>query len=85
MKQQRVKAVRERLRWSLTDASTASDPHLDRTTIHRIEQCIVRARRSTIIALAHGYRISSRYLWELHQADWADKILAEHDAEKASA
>jgi transcriptional regulator with XRE-family HTH domain len=79
----RVRAVREQRRWSLTDASTASE--LDRTTIHRIERCVVRGRRATIIALAHGYGVSSRYLWQLHQADLADKVLADHDAREESA
>jgi len=76
--EQRVKAVRELKRWSLTDAATAAE--LDRTTIHRIEKGAVRGRRSTIIALARGLGVSSRRLWDLHVADLAERTLREHDA-----
>lgn len=78
----RVKAVRELKEWSLTDTATASG--LDRTTIHRIEQCSVRGRRSTIIALARGLGISSRRLWDLHMADLAERTLIEHDVREAT-
>lgn len=74
----RVEAERRRKELSLTDVSVLSG--LDRTTIHRVEHLIVRPRRSTIVKLARGLNISSRRLWDLAQADWADKLLAEHDA-----
>ena len=81
--EQRVKAVRELKQWSLTDTAVASG--LDRTTIHRIEQCTVRGRRSTVIALARGLGISSRRLWDLHVADLAERTLTEHDARETVA
>jgi len=79
----RVEAERIRRKLSLTDASVLSG--LDRTTIHRVERLIVRPRRATIVKLAKGLGISSRRLWDLAQADWADRLLAEHDAKETVA
>jgi transcriptional regulator with XRE-family HTH domain len=79
----RVKAVREQRGWSLTDAATAAG--LDRITVHRVEHCIVRARRSTIVTLARAYGISSRKLWEYHVADQADRTLLAHEMTKEPA
>lgn len=76
----RVEAVRKQKKLSLTDVSVLSG--LDRSTIHRAERLTVKPRRRTIVALARGLDISSRRLWELSEADWADRVLAEHEAAK---
>jgi transcriptional regulator with XRE-family HTH domain len=74
----RVEALRRAKQLSLTDAAVLSG--LDRTTIHRIEKGRTKPRRSTVVALARGLGVSSRRLWDLAEADWADRVLAEHDA-----
>jgi transcriptional regulator with XRE-family HTH domain len=82
----RVQQERKRRRWTLTDAELACEiarARVDRKTIWRIEHALVKPRRSTIIRLAKGYGMSSRRLWELAEADWADKVLTEHDAREA--
>ncbi|CAN5743211.1 hypothetical protein BH18ACT15_BH18ACT15_11850 [soil metagenome] len=79
----RLEALRRQKGYSLTDAAVASE--LDRTTVFRVEKLIVKPRRSTIIQLAHGLKVSSKRLWDLAQADWADKVLAEHDGREPAA
>ena len=83
-KTSRMRRVRTDRGWSLSDAEFAGelkDARVDRKTIWRIEQGLVKARLSTIIRLAKAYGVSSRRLWKLAQADWADHV-REREAEE---
>lgn len=77
----RLKALRVRLGRSLDEVAFTSE--LDKATISRIERCLVRPRKDTVVRLAKGLRTNHRRVWELWEADWADKVLNEHDADHA--
>ena len=77
----RLKALRIKLDRSVGEVSFVSG--LDKSTISRIERCLVKPRRNTVVQLAKGLRANPRRVWELWEADWADKVLAEHDAKEA--
>jgi transcriptional regulator with XRE-family HTH domain len=65
---------------SLDEVSFVSS--LDKATVSRIERCLVKPRRTTVRRLAKGLETNHRRVWELWEADWADKVLAEHDAKE---
>jgi len=79
----RLKALRIKLDRSLDEVAFVSG--LDKATISRIERCMVKPRRNTVVQLAKGLRSNPRRVWELWEADWADKVLAEHDARETVA
>ena len=76
----RLKALRIKLGRSTDDVAFVSK--LDKATVSRIERCIVKPRRNTVVQLAKGLRTSPRRVWDLWEADWAEKVLAEHDAQE---
>jgi len=75
-----MRALRVREGRSLDGVAFVSG--LDKATISRIERCLVKPRRETVLRLAKGLRTNHRRVWELWEADWADKVLAEHDEAK---
>lgn len=56
---------------------------LDPATVSRIERLLVRPRKDTVVRLAKGLHTSPKRVWELVEADWADKVLAEHDRDRS--
>jgi hypothetical protein len=61
------------------------EAELDKSTVSRIERCLVKPRRKTVKHLARGLEVRPLRLWRLIEADWADKTLAEHDAQESVA
>lgn len=75
----RIQALRVSKGLSVHDVSF--DGGLDAGTVSRIERLLVRPRRSTIRQLAKGLHTSRKRVLELIEADWADKVLADHARE----
>ena len=79
----RLRALRVREGRSLDEVAFVSG--LDKATISRIERCLVKPRRDTVVRLAKGLRTGHRRVWELWEADYAESVLRQHDAAKEPA
>jgi len=56
---------------------------LDPATVSRVERLLVRPRRSTVRRIAKGLHTPPTRVLEMVEADWADKVLAAHDARES--
>jgi transcriptional regulator with XRE-family HTH domain len=82
-KMTRLQALRIQKGRSVHDVGFVGE--LDPATVSRVERLLVRPRKDTVVRMAKGLRTPPKRVWELIEADWADKILAEHDAEETVA
>jgi transcriptional regulator with XRE-family HTH domain len=78
----RVEALRKRKR--LTVEAVAFEAEVDKSTVSRIERCLVKPRKRTVKHVARGLEVLPLYLWLLIEADWADRTLAQHDSRESA-
>jgi hypothetical protein len=44
----------------------------------------VKPRKRTVKHVARGLEVRPLYLWQLIEADWADRTLAQHDSRESA-